>query len=255
MTMSTSSAPAANGVAGVRQLDVHPRPAGWECGRDCRDLHAGCRPRLPWRRGRGRCRRISRRRRAPSGSVGSGCCPWRTAHAPCRGVRALERGQVDHADGKVERERLGVRLDRASGEPRRACLGSHLVDPGQAVQEPPERRLGGRHVGQDVRPPRCGGHSVSVRGEGRRPSGRSPPFERPPGPPLPPGPVHRLVAPPAAHEVRRVHVQVRGRPASRAIDPGMIVEGVSQRALISVEDPQSAPARLDEVDEGLDRER
>ena len=198
-------------VAGVGELDRPAAPA-----------RTGTRwPRWPRARPMPRKRALAdgdqvagrRRRRRPAGSVGSaGSGRSALAHsartlpgvsAPSSVVRSTMRmaRSIAHA--------LAVGLDRAGAERRRAGLGADLVDAGQAVQEPPERRLGGRHVGQDVRPPRCGGHSVSVRGEGRRPSGRSPPFERPPGTPLPPGPVHRLVA----HQLPMKYVEYTSRCA------------------------------------------
>ena len=73
-------------------------------------------------------------------------------------VRALERGQVDHADRHVERPRLARRLDAAGGEPGRPRLGADLVDAGQAVQEPPQRRVVARHVAQRIASPNgCSG--------------------------------------------------------------------------------------------------
>ena len=48
-------------------------------------------------------------------------------HLPGR-VRALERRQIHHPDGEVEREELRLPLDRAARERRRALLDRDLVD-------------------------------------------------------------------------------------------------------------------------------
>ncbi len=50
------------------------------------------------------------------------------------GVRALERREVDHPDGQVERPALAGVLDRAGAEHGGAGVRADLVDPGQTVQ-------------------------------------------------------------------------------------------------------------------------
>ena len=59
------------------------------------------------------------------------------------GVLALERGQVDHRDGEVQRPRLGGRLDGAGRQAGGARLAADLVDAGQTVQEAAQRSRGG----------------------------------------------------------------------------------------------------------------
>ena len=64
------------------------------------------------------------------------------------GVRTLQRGQVHHRDGQVDRGELRGLLDRAGGQTGGALLHPDRIDPGQSVQEPPERRLVGGDVPQ-----------------------------------------------------------------------------------------------------------
>ena len=87
-------------------------------------------------------------RRHVTGRTGPGGAALRAQRAHlARGVRAFQGGQVDHPDRGVDRPRLGGGLDAAGGQRRRPGLGADLVDAGQAVQEPPQRRV----VAGDVR--------------------------------------------------------------------------------------------------------
>ena len=58
-----------------------------------------------------------------------------------RRVRALERRQIHHPDGEVEREQLRLALDRALGERRRPLLDGHRVDRADPRQPRLERKL------------------------------------------------------------------------------------------------------------------
>ena len=96
------------------------------------------------------------------GVVGVGPHGLRAQRADLAGrVRALQRGQVDHGDGHVDRLELGVLLDGAGGEDGRAALQPDLVDAGQPVKEPPQRRLVAHRVGE--RRGNGGGHVAESR--------------------------------------------------------------------------------------------
>ena len=120
--------------------------------------------------GHGRARRV--------GGIGA---PALGAQRPdlARRVLPFEGGEVDHADGEVEGERLGGGLDRPGGEAGGPGLDAHLVDAGQAVEEPSQRGGGGDGVGQlfggGRRRRRGRGHTVRVlpAGLGRRVTGKT----------------------------------------------------------------------------------
>ena len=108
-----------DGVAGVGELDRHARAARREGGRDGRDVDAavaegrlrgGDHVAVDADRGGPRRRRVER-----VGHEGLGAQRADLAD----GVGALERGQVDHPDGGVDRPGLARRLDRAGAERRR----------------------------------------------------------------------------------------------------------------------------------------
>ena len=81
-----------------------------------------------------------------------------------RGVRPLQRGQVDHPDRQVDRLGLGGGLDGAGAELCRPLLRADLVHAGQAVQEGPQSGLGSSQLGE-LRPGRrrCRRHAGSLR--------------------------------------------------------------------------------------------
>src|SRR4029077_1033259 len=59
-----------------------------------------------------------------------------------RGVRTLQSGQVDAADGEIERPELGSLFDRALRERRRSLFSPHLVHAAHAAHERAEVRKG-----------------------------------------------------------------------------------------------------------------
>ena len=77
-----------------------------------------------------------------AGSDGSGRTALEQSAATLPGrVGAFERRQVHHPDREVEREELGVLLDRALRERRRALLDPDLVDGADSRQPRLERQL------------------------------------------------------------------------------------------------------------------
>jgi hypothetical protein len=79
---------------------------------------------------------------------------------PPGGVRALQRRQIDHGNGHVDRLEFRVGLDGPGREDRRTTLQPDLIDAGQPVQEAPQRGLVVHHVGKRRR--EGGGHSASL---------------------------------------------------------------------------------------------
>ena len=131
-----------DGVLGVGELDVHRGPAAGERRRDRGDFDAAAAQRVL--RGGDHVGVDADRRRGGAGRVGGvGAHGLRGERAHLAlGVLALERGQVDHRDREVEGVGLGRRLDGPGAERGGALLGADLVDPGQPVQEAPQRRVG-----------------------------------------------------------------------------------------------------------------
>ena len=149
--MSISSAPASTAARTSSSFTSSGRPARGERGGDGGHLHAGAGEGLDRGLdqvavdadgGDGRAGRV--------GGVGAAALGAQGPHL-ARRVLALERGEVDHADGEVEGERLGRGLDRPGGERRGPGLDADLVDAGQPVEEPAQRGGGGDGVGQLLR--------------------------------------------------------------------------------------------------------
>ncbi len=133
-----------DGVGGVGQLDVQCGTSARErCGdrgdmdtaraegllghRDHVGVHAH-----GGRRGTGRVGRIGAHRLG------------RQRPDLARSVHALEGGEVDHPDREVDRLSLRVGLDRPGAERGGPLLRTDLVDSGQSVQEPAQRRVARR---------------------------------------------------------------------------------------------------------------
>src|SRR5579875_2633442 len=122
----------------VGELDVQAGTAAGERGGDAGHAHAAA-----LQLGRGDVHEVRVHadggdlRRGRVGRVGA---PGLGAQRPhlARGVLALQRGQVDHRDGGVERPALGRGLDRPAGQRGRPRLRPHPVHPGQAVQGAPQ---------------------------------------------------------------------------------------------------------------------
>ena len=139
-----------DGVPGVGELDRQAGPAARERGRDAGDVDAAAAQRLDGDRDHvGVDADRGDLRGGRVGRVGPQRLGAQRADL-ARGVLPLQRGEVDHRDRQVDRPRLGRGLDRPGAERGGAGLGADLVDAGQAVQEPAQRGVGGRDVG-DVR--------------------------------------------------------------------------------------------------------
>jgi hypothetical protein len=116
-------------VLGVEQFDRHRGAATGEGGGDGGDLDprvaqdllgGGDHVAVDADRGRAGGGEVAR--------VGGEGLGGQAAHSAV-GVGPLERGQVDHRDGQVDRPALAVVLDRARAQSRGAGLAPHLVDP------------------------------------------------------------------------------------------------------------------------------
>src|SRR5579863_5090441 len=134
-------------VPGVGQLDLHAGPAAGERGGHAGHVDAG-----PLDLGRREVSEVwvdADRGDLRCGRVGGIGAFGLGADGPhlARRVLALQRGQVDHRDGHVERPLLGRGLDRPAGEHGRPGLRPDLVHAGQPVQELPQR---GARSGPDV---------------------------------------------------------------------------------------------------------
>ena len=143
-------------AGGLLDLQLGRHLPGGERGRDRGDLDAA--PAHPLERvrdevrvdahgGHGRHRQVggvgAHRLRAERGDL-------------ARRVGALERRQVHHPDGEVEREELRLALDRAGGERGRALLDGDLVDGADAREPGLERQL------EPARQGGCLSHAGSV---------------------------------------------------------------------------------------------
>ena len=119
---------------GVGELDLAARPPAGERRGHGGDVDAAVPQRLPGRPHQVGIDADRRDRRDTPRSPGSGRRRLRAQRADlARGVHPLERGEVDHADREVDRERLGAGLDRPGGETGRALR-----------RRPPGRHRGGR---------------------------------------------------------------------------------------------------------------
>src|SRR3954452_3142476 len=152
-----------HGVPDVGELHRPAGPAAGERGGDRGDVDAGARQRLlgdarqvavDADRGDGRAGRVL--------GVGPAGLGGERAHL-ARGVRALQRGQVDHRDGGVDRPGLGGGLDRAGAQHLHPVLRTDLVDAGETVQERAEGVVRAGHVGERVRQGARGGAGIGQR--------------------------------------------------------------------------------------------
>src|SRR5580704_5586461 len=134
-------------VPGIGQLDLQAGTAAGERGGHAGHVDAG--PLDLGRRQVSKVRVDADRGDLRRGRVGGIGAFGLGADGPhlARCVLALQRGQVDHRDGHVERPLLGRGLDRPAGERGRPGLRPDLVHPGQPVQELPQR---GARSGPDV---------------------------------------------------------------------------------------------------------
>src|SRR5690606_25173003 len=136
-----------DGAAGVGELGLQRGPAGGEGGGVRGDADAAAAQRLHRYRDQvGVDADRGGRRRGGVGGVGAAGLGGQRPDL-ARGVGALQRGQVDHADGQVDRGGLGGGLDRAGGQGRGALGHAHLVDARQSVQEVAEGSVGGGRLG------------------------------------------------------------------------------------------------------------